>query len=167
MADYQAKSTSSLSFDLTQNGGLIGKLSYKSWFTFHALVEMANHPTYQLEPKGFWGTTIELKEADNRLLTFTMNWDGDIVLQTYFNRQEKGYLFKHRGIFKESFVLIDQDSNELLVMKPELKWKNLTYDYQLTTADRFESLARKELFLLTCLHCANYYVFMIANVAGA
>lgn len=167
MAEYQAKSLNSLSFELTRDNGSIGKLSYKNWFTFSALVEMADHRAYQVEPKGFWGTTIEVKDADKLLLSFSMNWHGDIVVQTYFNNQNNGYLFKHRGLLKESFILADQAGTELLEMKPDLKWKKLSYEYQIITFKNFESLPAQELLLLTCLHCANYYMSMIANVTGA
>ena len=167
MAKYQAKSIDYLSFALTQGDEFIGKLSYKRWFSFTAVIEMANKASYQVEPKGFWGTTIDLKEADNLLLTFNMNWHGDVVVQTHFNNIETGYIFKHRGLFNESFVLIDQEEIELLVMKPHLKWKNMNYDYQIITADRFNSFPSKDLLLLTSVHCANYYMSMIANSVGA
>ncbi|MBD2701155.1 hypothetical protein IC229_10950 [Spirosoma sp. BT702] len=162
MADYQAKSTNALSFVLTQDDKLIGKLSYRSWFKFNALLELANNSVYQVEPKGFWGTTIELKEASKVLLKFNMNWHGEIVVQTYFNGLEKGYLFKHQGVFKESFTLVDPEGIELLVMKPHLKWNLMNYEYQLTTSDSFESFPNKEIILLASLHCANYYMSMMS-----
>lgn len=167
MADYKAKSIDSLSFDLTQGDSFIGKLSYKSWFSFIAVIEMANKATYQVDSKGFWGTTIELKEAGHLLLTFNLNWHGDVVVETHFNHIETGYIFKHRGLFNESFVLLDQEGIDLLVMKPHLKWKNMNYDYQIITADRFNSFPTKDLLLLTSLHCANYYMSMIATGIAA
>lgn len=163
MAEYQAKPNSSLVFELAQGDQLIGKLSYKGWFKFDALIEMANSSTYQVEPKGFWGTTIELKDNGRVLLKFNMSWSGEVVIQTFFDNVEKGYVFKHRGIFKESFVLIDKEGTELLVMKPHLKWKLLNYEYQVTTTDQFESFPNKDILLLTTLHCANYYMSMTSS----
>ncbi|MBD2705230.1 hypothetical protein IC229_31705 [Spirosoma sp. BT702] len=163
MADYQAKSSNSLSFELTQGAESIGKLTYKNWFHFTATLELANHSTYQLIPKGFWHSTIELKEADRVLLKFSMNWNGSIALKTYFNDMENEYLLKHRGVFNESFLLIDQEETELLIMKPHVKWINLNYEYQIQASDRFESLSNKELLLLTSIHCANYYMSMMAG----
>ncbi|QHW01466.1 hypothetical protein GJR95_26110 [Spirosoma endbachense] len=163
MAEYQAKSNNSLSFELTQGNESIGKLSYKNWFQFTASIELANYSTYQLIPKGFWGSTIELKYNDTVLLKFSMNWNGSIALQTYYNDIEKEYIFRHQGVFNESFSLIDQDETELLVMKPHLKWSNLNYEYQIQTSDRFESFLNKEILLLTSIHCANYYMSMMAG----
>ena len=161
MAEYQAKANNSLSFDVTRNEVFIGNLSYKSWFKFNAVIEIANGSTYQVEPKGFWGTTIELKHDENVLLQFKLNWNGAVVIQTYFTDSEKSYVFKHRGVFKESYTLIDQDGIELLIMKPQLKWNKLNYEYQITTSELFESLSNKDILLMNSLHCANYYMSMM------
>jgi hypothetical protein len=163
MAEYQAKSISPLKFELTQNDHLIGKLLYKSWFKFDASIVMANNANYQVEPKGFWGTTIEIKENEKVLLKFQMNWSGEIVIQSYSNDTEKGYVFKHRGLFKESYVLENQEGLELLVMKPSLKWSKMSYEFHITTTDAFESFSDKEVLLMTSLHCANYYVSMVSS----
>jgi hypothetical protein len=161
MTEYQAKSINALSFDVTKDDKLVGSLSYNSWFKFNAEIVIANNSNYQVEPKGFWGTTVELRDGEKVLLKFQMNWNGEIVVQTYFNDFEKGYTFKHRGFFKESFVLIDQEGIELLVMKPQLKWSKMNYEYQITTSDTFETLSYKEILLMNSLHCANYYMSMM------
>ncbi|GAB3988293.1 hypothetical protein GCM10028807_10630 [Spirosoma daeguense] len=169
MTEYQAKSTKPLTFNITKDDQLIGKLVYESWFKFSSTLELANGSTYQIKPKGFWGTTIEFKDGDNVLLKFSMNWNGDIVIQTFSGGFEKGYIFRHKGIFNESFLLIDQDGIELLVAKPQIKWSKMNYEYQLTTSGAFESLANKEILLITSVHCANYYMSMMmaAGVPGA
>lgn len=160
MTEYKAKSDQSLVFELIKNEKTIGKLTYKSWFKFSAVIEILNSK-YEVEPKGFWGTTIEVKDGSRILLKFTMNWNGDIVVQTYFKNVEKDYFFKHRGVFKESYTLIDQNGTELLVMKPDLKWHTMNYEYQITTSDTFDAFSDKEILLMTSLHCANYYMSMM------
>ncbi|MFZ4927939.1 hypothetical protein [Chryseobacterium sp. Mn2064] len=160
MSEYYAKSSNSLSFEVTKDDQLIGKLTYRSWFTFNAELETLGH-TFQIEPKGFWGTTIELKDQERVFLKFRMNWNGEIVIQTYFDGLKEGYLFKHRGIFKEAFVLTDQQGVELFVMKPHMKWSSMNYEYQITTTDHFETILNKEIVLINALHCANYYMSMM------
>jgi hypothetical protein len=155
-----------LVFDFTQDEKLIGRLRYKNWFKFNALIELENKTNYQVEPKGFWGTTIELRENEKLILSFQMNWSGEIVIQTFSNDIEKGYIFKHKGIFRESYILVDPDGTELLVVKPHMKWEKMSYEYQVTTSDDFELLPDKEVLLLTTIHCANYYMVMITNVMG-
>lgn len=68
---------------------------------------------------------------------------------------------KQRGIFKESFTLEDQEKIELLVMKPQMKWTQINYEYLITTTDNFDTFANKELLLMTSLHCANYYILLM------
>jgi hypothetical protein len=161
MTEYQAKLNSALSFDLTKEDKLIGKLSYKSWFGFKAVMEIGNRSTYQLEPKGFWETAIELKDGDKVLLTCKMNWKGEIVIQATGDRSDKGYMFKHRGFFKDSFMLADHDGIELLVMKPHMKWNKMNYEYLVSTSDGFDAFSDKEILLMTSLHCANYYMMAL------
>lgn len=169
MAEYKAKSGSSLNFELTQGDQLIGKLIYKSWFKFNAGIELSDNISYQVEPKGFWGTTIELKDNEKVLLKFTMNWNGQIVINTYFDGTDKSYVFKHKGLFKESYILVDEDGTELMVMKPQMKWKNLSYEYDVSTSDEFEALTYHKILLMISLHCANYYISMMmgGTVPGA
>ncbi|WP_300689865.1 hypothetical protein [Chryseobacterium sp.] len=163
MSEYYAKSVDSLSFEITKEEQLIGKLLYKNWFTFNAEIEIEGR-FYQVEPKGFWGTTIELKDHERVILKFRMNWNGEIVVQTYFDGIKEGFLFKQRGVFKESFVLADQQGTELFVMKPLLKWSALTCEYQIITSEKFETISHKEIILINSLHCANYYMSMIMAV---
>ncbi|MBV8325244.1 hypothetical protein [Chryseobacterium sp.] len=163
MPEYYAKLNDSLSFELTRDSLLMGRLIYESWFTFNAEIEIKNR-FYHVEPKGFWGTTIELKDNERVILKFRMNWNGEIVIQTYFDGIKEGYLFKHRGMFKESFVMISQQGEELFVMKPHLKWSALHYEYHITTTERFETFSNKEILLLNALHCANYYMSMMVVV---
>ncbi|WP_415326765.1 hypothetical protein [Chryseobacterium sp. MMS23-Vi53] len=163
MTEYLAKSTNSLLFEITKDEKFIGKLTYKSWFKFDAEIELLNS-RYQIQPKGFWGTTIELKDGETVLLKFRMNWNGEIVIQTNFNEIKNGYVFKYKGIFKESFILTDQEGTELLIMKPHLKWNLMNYEYQITTTDSFEGIHEKEILLMIALHCANYYMSMMMSM---
>ncbi|SDI26544.1 hypothetical protein [Chryseobacterium jejuense] len=164
MAEYYAKSSNSLSFELVNDNKLTGKITYKSWFNFNAVIELADHKSLQVEPKGFWGTTIELKDNEQVLLKFRMNWNGEIIVQTYFDGVKESFVCKHRGVFKDSFVLTDKMGIELLVMKPQFKWNLLNYEYQITTSDDFEKYSNKDILLLTSLHCANYYMSMMVVV---
>ncbi|GAB0157090.1 hypothetical protein CHRYSEOSP005_23590 [Chryseobacterium sp. Alg-005] len=166
MTEYQAKSNNTFSFDVTKDDQLIGKLIYKSWFRFNAVIEFPDNSNYQIEPKGFWGTTIELKEGEKVLLNLKMNWNGEIIVQTFFNSIEKDYIFRHKGIFKESFVLTDHEGPELLVMKPHMKWNLMNYEYTITTSDTFDTLSNKDIILMNSLHCANYYMSSMMSVIG-
>ncbi|RYZ22835.1 MAG: hypothetical protein EOO16_07365 [Chitinophagaceae bacterium] len=161
MTEYNATARQYTRFEVTQGDTLIGSLTYGSWYQMSAGIEMAGGTSYRVEPKGFWGTTLELKAGEAVLLKFRMNWKGEIVIQPG-EGPEKGFLLKHRGFFKESFVLLDPDEAELLVLKPEIKWSRFSYEYRLTAADSFEALRDKDLLLLVSVHCANYYIWMMS-----
>ena len=160
---YNAKSKNTVNFEISDEKKTIAKLIYKSWFKFNAEIEILNSK-YQIEPKGFWGTTVEVKDDEKVLLKFTMNWDGNIFVQTYFD-DEKNYIFKRQGFFKESFVFTEENGTELLIMKPSFKWKSLNYEYQITTSSLFESLSEKNILLINSLHCANYYMAMMMGIS--
>jgi len=84
-----------------------------SWFKFNAVITIAG-AIYPVEPKGFWETSIEVRDGEQLLLSFSMGWKSQIVLQTYFNDAEMGYVINHRGVFRGSIVLADRDGTELL-----------------------------------------------------
>lgn len=165
MATYQAKSTNGLSFEVSKDSEVIGQLTYGSWLKFNAVITIAD-TAYPVEPRGFWETSIEVRYGEQVLLSFSMGWKGQIVLQTFFNDAEESYVFNHRGVFRESFVLTDQDGKELLVMKPQLKWAKMNYEYELSTSNTFEAFRDKDILILTALHCANYYLSMTMATMG-
>ena len=164
MAEYQVKSSPHLSFEVTKDGKVIGTISYKNWMKFNAVLDIGDSKNYLVEPKGFWGTTIELKDGAQVLLKFNMNWKGEIVVSTKFNGTEKDYVFRHTGFFKESFVLSDHEGTELLVIKPRIKWMQMNYEFQITTAEVFETNVNKNILLMNSPLCANYYLSMSAGV---
>jgi hypothetical protein len=90
---------------VTKTTNLIGKLSYKSWFKVNAVIEIANNTNYQVEPKGFWGTTIELKDGEKVLLKFKMNWNGEIVVQTYLTALRK-IMFLNTEVFLKNHLYL-------------------------------------------------------------
>jgi hypothetical protein len=59
---------------------------------------------------------------------------------------------------------MSQEGIELLVMKPHFKWNKMNYEYAITSSDDFESFSNKKVLLMTSLHCANYYVSMMASI---
>lgn len=161
--EYQAIAEKYTNFKVSKDEKPVGQLNYKSWFKFNAEIEILNSK-YQVEPKGFWGTTVEVLDGKIVLLKFAMNWDGNIVMNTYFNDIEKKYTLSHKGFFKESFVLSDVKGTELLMMKPHIQWRSLNYEYQINTSEILETFEEKNILLLISLHCANYYMSMMAGM---
>ena len=160
MGQYKANSTDSRNFSLTLENSKIGELKYSEWYSFKAEIQLADNSNYQLEPKGFWDSTIELKKAEKTLLEFKMGWKG-ILIKTNFNDNEKNYLLKLKGLLSSKFILIDAEENEILAVETAFKWRKLNYDYNIETSTEFDNMENKELMLLTILHCINYYLTVI------
>ena len=165
MKEYKVNSKDTKSFYLLQDGLEIGSLVYEKWFSFKAEMNLQKKDTFQIEPKGFWGTTIELKQHGKVLLNFKLNWNGNIIISTQFDSNEKGYVLKQKGILKTTYVLLDTKEEELLSIEPDFKWNKFNYDYNILTSETFESLNHRDMLLLTAIHCINYYMALITTIA--
>lgn len=161
MADYTILANGTRDFQLLQADKTLGALHYTEWFSFKAVIALANGSTFQIAPRGFWGTTIEVKDQEAVLLNFKMNWGGTILIK--LKATSKAYVFNLKSLLKNTYVLQDKDERELLLVQPSFKWNTLNCNYTLTSTDEFESLDYKELLLLTTVHCANYSMAMAAG----
>ena len=164
MKAYKVKSEDARYFSLLKDGMEIGRLNYEKWFSFKAELTLGQTETYQVEPQGFWGTTIELKQNEKILLDFKMNWNGSIIINTRFDDTERDFVFKQKGVLKSIYVLLDADGQELLAIEPDFKWSKFNYDYDITTTDEFDDFRFNELLILVAIHAANYYMAMMAAV---
>ncbi|MEJ1242233.1 hypothetical protein WBG78_29060 [Chryseolinea sp. T2] len=161
MAHYVVNSTNSRDFSLSKNNVVAGNLKYSKWYSFDAEIALANRSVYVLEPKGFWNSKIELKKDDEPILYFEMGWKGIVI---HFNDGERKYLLRLAGLLSSKYVLVDTDENELLAVKTDFKWSKMTLDFNIETSREFDRLENGEVFLLTLIHCINYYM---ASVNGA
>ncbi|RZK46212.1 MAG: hypothetical protein EOO87_23930 [Pedobacter sp.] len=162
MGQYKANSTNSQNFSLTFNNQPLGELIYKKWYSFNAEILLSNGKKYQLEPQGFWNSKIELKDETKTLLEFKMGWKG-IMIKTMFSEKEETFLLTLKGLLSNKFVLLDTNKEELMVAETDFKWNKLNYNYNIETAPSFEDFDKKELILLTILHCINYYMTIVAS----
>lgn len=160
MREYKVAAEDSKHFSLKTDNREIGRLTYKKWYSYKAEITLAGNAIFQVGTKGFWGTTIELKQHGKVLLSFNMNWNGNLILHTRFDDTERDFIFKQKGIWKSAYVLLDNTKQQLLIIQPHFKWNRFSYDYTITTTDSFDALSFKELLLLTMVHCANYHMAM-------
>ncbi|QJX45505.1 hypothetical protein HMJ29_00540 [Hymenobacter taeanensis] len=162
MTEYTVQANGSKEFQLLANGTVLGHLRYTEWFSLKAVITLANGMSFQIEPRGFWGTTIELKDQEKVLLTFKMHWAGKIIIKSRLDGN-KALVFKNKSVLKNTYVLQDKDEQELLLVQPDFHWIKLNHDYTISATELFEQLNAKELLLLTTVHCANYYMMMVAS----
>lgn len=167
MVDYEVKSTNTKAFNLTKADALVGRLKYESWYSFKAEIYLvSDDANFTIRPKGFWGTTIEVKHNEKNLLDFEMNWKGQIIINSKINDVDQYFVLKQVSILKNIFVLLSNEE-ELLTIELNLQWSKMNFDYQLISTDAFENLENKELLLLTAIHCTNYYITMMTSTVVA
>ena len=130
MAEYHVTADDTRCFRLSKDSRAVGELTYPNWFSFEATLQLAADPTpFAIKPKGFWGTTIEMQQHGETLLRFKMNWNGNIIIQTTFpGHKPQDFVFQQKSFFKGHYLLTDTQQQELLVVQPNFKWKNLHYD---------------------------------------
>lgn len=163
MAEYLVKSTDARTFTMLANATVLGGLKYTEWFSFKSLLTLTDGTTYRIEPKGFWGTTIELKDEETVWLSFKMHWNGTIVLKSKLGGVNKAFVLKNQGVLKNHYTLLDKDGQELLTIQPDFKWSKVNHDYTVNSTELFETLAAKHVLLLAAIHCANYYMHMMVS----
>jgi len=165
MTNYEVKSTDSKHFVVTSNGEPKGSLAYDSWFSFKADIQLASQGALYAVPKGFWGTTVEIKQNDAVILSFKMHWDGNIIIKSFFPEQSATeYLFKYKGILKSSFILLDPKEKLLMEVKPDFSFRKFNYDYAITTTDEFDKIEQNKILLLATVHCSNYFMSIMTAV---
>ncbi len=157
MKQFKATSTDSKNFNLTVDNIHLGNLKYLKWYSFQAGILLADNSQYQLEPKGFWDSRIELLQSGESLADYKLSWKG-IIINTKFDDIEKSYLLKQESLFSSKFVLVNSEEKEVLSVESDFKWNTLHLDYLITVSDDFDYYVHKGLFLLTILHCINYYL---------
>ena len=155
MGQYIANSVNVKDFTLSLNNVDIGVLRYTKWYSFEAGIVLADHSSYQLQPKGFWKSKIELTKDNEKWLDFEMGWKGIII---NFSNSEEKYLLQLKGFLDSRFVLVDTNEKELLAIEADFKWKKFIMDFNIETSNEFDSFENKEILLFTTVHCVNYYM---------
>ena len=116
MTEYSVSSDNAKNFTLAIKDKLLGNLIYDNWFSLKSEIILSDNSKCKIEPSGFWGTTLELKSNDQILLNFKLGFNGNIVLNTAFNGIEGHFIFRQKGILKSSYVLLDNEQQELFIM---------------------------------------------------
>ncbi|HPI55033.1 MAG TPA: hypothetical protein PLU10_10095 [Chitinophagaceae bacterium] len=157
MDEYLIKSSESRNFSLLKKDQELGHLLYPNWFSFKAEIIMTDSSIYEIGPVGFWGTTIEVKHDDVVLANFKMNWNGHIILKTFFEDREVDFMFKNKGFFKRSYILENQQHEEMVSIQQEFKWDKFNFEFVLNATPIFKNETHNHILYLICIHCANYF----------
>ena len=153
----EARSTDRKTFQLTENGQLLGELIYKNLFLHTAEIKLPNSDLYEVEPAGIFGTSITVRKRGTEIAKLKMNWRGQIVF-AFLDGQE--FVFKAKGVFSNSYVIESHDEEKLLQFDPEFNWRRFNYNYDITFGKKPQDI----LFVLLGVYASNYYVASMSGV---
>lgn len=153
----EAKSTNRKTFELTDNGQLLGELTYDNLFSFASEIRLPNAAPYEIKPVGFFGTSISVIQNETELASLKMNWRGQIVMAYQDGRE---YILKAKGLFMNKFTIENQQGESLMQFDPKFDWGKFNYNYSITYDNKPTDL----LLVLLGVYAFNY---VIATTSGA
>jgi len=156
MTTYQIKPNGRKLHDLELNNEVVGKMKFSGFGFNMAEIIVRNARLFRIEPKSFWSGTRYVKEQDTLCLEFRMRWNGKIVMNTYFTSNPLQFTFKRKGMFKNSFVLLNTDESEVMSILPSFNWSKFKTFYTVEVPESLAGLEYIELLIMTGLYCVLY-----------
>ncbi|MER0439945.1 hypothetical protein [Emticicia sp. W12TSBA100-4] len=153
----EAKSTNRKTFQLTENGQLLGELIYESIVSLKAEIKLPNSDIYGIEHIGIFDTSINVTKNGAEIAKLAMNWRGQIEFN-FHDGQE--FILKAKGFLGNKFVLENKNEEKLIQFDPQLNWNKLNYNYDIT----FDNKPQTILLVLLGVYAANYFM---ASMSGA
>jgi hypothetical protein len=156
--DYmKVECTDKKTFQLIDNGQLLGQLTYKNLFSYKAEITLANSEYYEIKSVGFFGTSIIITKNETEIANLQMNWKGQIVMTFQDGRV---FVFKAKGGFHNRYVIENKAEEKLIQFDPKFNWGKFNYNYDISYDKKPEDI----LFVLLGIYASNYY---IAAMSGA
>ena len=153
----EAKSTDKKTFQLSENGQLLGELIYESLFSHKAEIKLTNSDLYEVKPVGVFSTSITVTKNGREIANLKMNWRGQIVF-SFQDGQE--FVFKAKGTFHNKYIIENKDEEKLIQFDPKFNWSKFDYNYDITYDKKLQDI----LFVLLGVYASNYF---IASMSGA
>jgi len=125
----KAECTDNKTFQLFEAGLLLGKLTYKSLFSYNAEITLTDSDSYVVKPVGFFSTSIIVTKNETEIANLQMNWTGQIVV-TFKDGQE--YIFKAKGIFHNKYIIENNAEEKLIQFDPRFNWGKFNYNYDIS-----------------------------------
>lgn len=156
MAEYVIKSKGKKQFSVTCDDKIIGEFDYYSPSVAQRENQNYRSGDYCVKPKGFFKTEADILFRDEAVCSIESRWNGIMIINFALrNGVLEEFTFKNRSILKSDFSVLDQIGHELLTVRPRFIWKNLNYEYTITTSDMLERSSDKFIFLMAAMHCSN------------
>lgn len=157
----EAQSTDKKSFQLTENGQLLGELIYEDLFFLNAEIKLASLDVFKINPVGFFQTSINVRKNETEIAKLVMNWRGEIVI-TYQDGQE--YILKLNKFFFGKYIIENKKKEKIIQFDPKFNWREFNYSYNIAYNIEDDNKPKDALLLLIGVYAVNYF---IACMSGA
>lgn len=147
---------------LLEDGGEaeMGKITCSSWNNKAEIFTQEAH--YLIKSTGFWGMTMELSLQEQRLYKMNMTWRGYYEIRSLIAETNQFFIFKSKSLSYKSFVLLDNQDNELLNIKVDnLVFGETKIEFFIPNMEKIQSLANDNLLIYLALYCANRLSLMM------
>lgn len=147
----EAKSIDKKTFQLIENGQLLGELIYENLFYLKAEIKLPNSEVYQIKPVGIFRTSTTVTKNGTEIANLKMNWHGQIVI-AFQDGQE--YLLKRKGMFYNKYIIENKDQEKLMEFDPKFNWRKFRYNYTIIYDKKPEDV----LLILLGVYASNHII---------
>lgn len=153
----EAKSINNKTYQLTENGQLLGEIIYESILSTKAEIKLPNSETYKVEQVGIFDTGMIVSKQGMEIAKLEMNWRGQIVFH-FQDGQE--FILKAKGWLGNKFVIENSNEDVLFQLDSTLNWRKLNYNFDILIENKTQNI----LVVLLGVYAANYF---LASMSGA
>jgi hypothetical protein len=150
--------TDNKTFQLFDDGLPTGQLTYASFFSFKAAITLLNSDRYEINPVGFFDTSINVLINDQEIASLKMNWKGHIVISFQDGRE---FVFKATGSFYNNYFIENTQGEKMMQFEPHFKWSKFNYNYDISYDKKPQDL----LLVLLGIYAANYFIAFMSGMA--
>lgn len=136
-------------FRLTENGELLGTLSYLKWHSYDADIEISGEQ-YTLRSKSLFSSQIIITKNETEIGFLKMHYDGTV---SFAIENDSHFKLKIKGWFFNKYVIEDAQNVSVLMIDPKFSWKDFVYNFDLIPANETNPLVA-----LLGIYSAGYYI---------
>ncbi len=141
-------------------------LEYEDWFSSKGTARIGSD-LFSIKSRNIWWTNFDIFHNSEDIGDLTINWKGHVIIKMQEpNQLEKVFVLKTTGFWNYHFVLEDGDGQQILVLKPTLKWSKMSYDYAIYLHDASNMGISTERLLLLSGYSANLIMMMMMTTVA-
>lgn len=113
-------------FKIEKDETQLVELAYKNWFSSTAKAVL-NKTEIEIKPKNIWNSSFDIIHDGNLVGDIIFNWKSDAIISI----DNEKYMMKAIGIWGLKFEFINENQDRICLIKPNLKWNKVKYDYDI------------------------------------